>query len=132
MSHVRARPDHFPIVERSEIVNQRSPGDTERSCHQGFVHRANFLCHPSSAPSQIINSPRPSVWHRLREQASVLGDLSNVFRAVGLSDPQRVLKNVMFQYTNATRQVGRFFQKRLRVADEISPFIQVFVAQRGR
>jgi len=39
----------------------------------------------------------------MREQASVLSDLSNVLGAVGVSHPKRVLKKVMFQYTNATR-----------------------------
>jgi hypothetical protein len=68
----------------------------------------------------------------MREQASVLSDLSNVLGAVGLSHPKRVLKNVMLQYAKATRQVGCFFQERFRVTYKISPFIQVFVAQRSR
>ena len=68
----------------------------------------------------------------MREKASVLSDLSNVFGAVGLSHPKCVLKKVMFQYTKPTGQVSRFFEERLRVTYKISPIIQVLVAQRRR
>ena len=98
--------------------------------HAKLLHcegSAHFICHRRP-------SARLIPWHGIgmREKASVLSDLSNVLGAVGLSHPKRVLKKVMFQYTKATRQVGRFFQERLRVTDKISPFIQVFVAQRRR
>src|ERR1700674_5588145 len=47
------QPDHLPMAERSQIVNQRSPGETERSCYQGFVHMSDIRCVSRPARAQI-------------------------------------------------------------------------------
>ena len=69
-------------------------------------------------------SARLILWYGIgmREKASVLSDLSNVLGAVGLSLPKRVLKKMTFQYAEATRQVGRFFQERPRITNKWARF----------
>ena len=34
----------LPIAERGEMINQRSSGDAERACYQGFIHGSDFRC----------------------------------------------------------------------------------------